>query len=166
MYNKRACAAITAAAFLSGCASIVSHSSGPVALKSTPAEADFTITNKKGEKIHTGTTPATVTLTSGAGYFGGETYNVTFDKNGYQDKAGTVDTEINGWYWGNFLFGGLIGFLIIDPATGAMWRLPESYHADLLFEKVKTSGDASHSFRVLSINDIPLEARANLIPVK
>jgi hypothetical protein len=83
MYNKRACAAITAAAFLSGCASIVSHSSWPVAFKSTPDQADFTITNKKGEKVHAGTTPATVTLTSGAGYFGGETYNVTFGKNGY-----------------------------------------------------------------------------------
>jgi hypothetical protein len=95
----------------------------------------------------------------------GEMYNVTFGKNGYQDKAGTVDTELNGWYWGNFLFGGVIGLLIIDRATGAMWRLPESYHADLL-EKVKTLGDASHSFRAFSINDIPLEERANLIPVK
>jgi hypothetical protein len=170
MYSKRACAAITAAALLSGCASIVSHSSWPVAFKSTPDQADFTITNftitnKKGEKIHTGTTPATVTLTSGAGYFGGETYNVTFGKNGYQDKTGTLDTGINGWSWGNFLFGGVIGLLIIDPATGAMWRLPESYHADLS-EKVKTLGDASHSFKVLSINDIPSEERANLIPVK
>ena len=62
-------------------------------------------------------------------------------------------------------FGGLIGFLIVDPATGAMWRLPDSYHANLS-EKVKTLGDASHSFRVLSINDIPLEERATLIPVK
>jgi hypothetical protein len=53
-------------------ASIVSHSSWPVAIKSTPDQADFTITNKKGEKIHIGTTPATVTLTSGAGYFSGE----------------------------------------------------------------------------------------------
>jgi hypothetical protein len=133
--------------YLSGCASIVSHSSWPVAIKSKPDQADFTITNKKGEKIHTGTTPATVTLTSGSGYFSGETYNVTFGKNGYQDKTGTVDTGINGWYWVNFLFGGFIGVLIFDPATGAMWRLPESYHADLL-EKVKTSGDAPRSFRI------------------
>jgi hypothetical protein len=43
--------------YLSACASIVSHSSWPVAIKSKPDQADFTITNKKGEKIHTGTTP-------------------------------------------------------------------------------------------------------------
>ena len=27
---------------------------------------------------------------------------------------------MNGWYIGNILFGGLIGFLIVDPLTGAM----------------------------------------------
>jgi hypothetical protein len=25
------------------------------------------------------------------------------------------------WYVGNILFGGLLGFVFIDPATGAMW---------------------------------------------
>ena len=62
-----------------------------------------------------------------------------FGKTGYPRQGGTVDTELSGWYLGNFLFGEVIGLLIIDPATGAMWRLPESYHADLL-EKVKTLG--------------------------
>lgn len=30
---------------------------------------------------------------------------------------------MNGWYIGNLLFGGIIGLLIVDPATGAMWTL-------------------------------------------
>ena len=35
---------------------------------------------------------------------------------------------MDGWYIGHILFGGLIGFLIIDPATGSMWKLNESVH--------------------------------------
>ncbi len=32
---------------------------------------------------------------------------------------------MNGWYWGNFAIGGLIGFLIVDPLTGAMYRIKD-----------------------------------------
>jgi hypothetical protein len=33
---------------------------------------------------------------------------------------------------GNFLFGGLIGWIIVDPISGAMWTLkPENINADL-----------------------------------
>jgi hypothetical protein len=37
-----------------------------------------------------------------------------------------LTADIDGWYFGNLLFGGLIGILIVDPATGAMWKLPEN----------------------------------------
>ncbi len=33
---------------------------------------------------------------------------------------------MNGWYAGNIVFGGLIGILIVDPATGAMWDIKEN----------------------------------------
>ena len=59
---------------LQGCASIVSQSSWPVVIKSTPETTAFTITNQKGDKIHSGTTPSTVNLASGAGFFDGEKY--------------------------------------------------------------------------------------------
>jgi hypothetical protein len=36
----------------------------------------------------------------------------------------TVDTRLNGWYiGGNLVFGGLVGWLIVDPLTGAMWTI-------------------------------------------
>ena len=38
----------------------------------------------------------------------------------------TRDAYLNGWYIGNVVFGGLIGLLIVDPETGAMWRLDEN----------------------------------------
>ena len=34
-----------------------------------------------------------------------------------------IDGAINGWYFGNIIFGGLIGMLAVDPATGAMYTL-------------------------------------------
>ncbi|WP_174263189.1 CsgG/HfaB family protein [Citrifermentans bemidjiense] len=33
---------------------------------------------------------------------------------------------MNGWYWGNIVFGGVIGLLIVDPATGAMWKMDDT----------------------------------------
>ena len=42
-----------------------------------------------------------------------------------------LESEVDSWYFGNILFGGLIGMLIIDPATGAMWKLPENVSTDL-----------------------------------
>lgn len=38
---------------------------------------------------------------------------------------------MDGWYIGNLLFGGLIGMLIVDPATGAMYKLDDSVYATL-----------------------------------
>ena len=32
-----------------------------------------------------------------------------------------ITPDFNGWYIGNILFGGLIGMIIVDPATGDMW---------------------------------------------
>ena len=38
----------------------------------------------------------------------------------------------DGWYiGGNILVGGLIGWFIVDPLTGAMYTLPKEVNADL-----------------------------------
>jgi uncharacterized protein YceK len=123
--------AIVAITTLSGCASIVSKSSYPVAINSTPDQATFTIKNKEGVTVHSGTTPATVTLKSDAGYFRGETYTINFSKPDYQDQTAILDSSVNDWYFGNLVLGGLTGLLIVDPLTGAMWSLPESLQVNL-----------------------------------
>jgi hypothetical protein len=38
---------------------------------------------------------------------------------------------MDGWYIGNILFGGLIGILIVDPLTGAMWKLDDVVYGNL-----------------------------------
>ena len=124
-------AIISTAMLTTGCASIVSDSQWPVSVTSTPNHAEYTIRNEDGVTVASGTTPNTVILSSGAGYFDGETYRIHYSKDGYGASDRTVDSSLNGWYFGNLLFGGVIGLAIVDPATGAMWKLPANAHADL-----------------------------------
>lgn len=116
---------------LSGCSSIVSKSEYAVAITSKPETASFVVVNKAGQQVHSGVTPSTITLSSSSGYFKGETYTVTFKKDGYPDKTFTMKSSVDGWYFGNIVFGGLIGMLIVDPATGAMYNLPKRVDVSL-----------------------------------
>ena len=111
---------------LAGCASIFNGQTQPVTIRSQPDGAIIVVTNRAGESIHTGTAPATLTLKRGAGYFKSETYTVVLKKEGFADREMTITGSLSGWYIGNILFGGLIGMLAIDPATGGMYTFPES----------------------------------------
>ncbi|MEE4077941.1 hypothetical protein V2I49_21600 [Pseudomonas viridiflava] len=122
--------AITAFA-VTGCASIVSDSKYPVAVTSSPSGAAYEIFNESGVSVRSGVTPDEVTLRAGAGYFDGEKYTVTYRKDGYTSSTQTLESGIDGWYWGNIVIGGLIGMLIVDPATGAMYTLPEKINSTL-----------------------------------
>lgn len=124
--------ALLAPATLASCASIVSHSSWPVNVTASPADAEVQITNQAGAVVHKAKAPFTVSLRSGAGYFDGERYTLTASAPGYAQNTCVLDTGVNGWYVGNVVFGGLIGFLIVDPASGAMYRLPETTHVELV----------------------------------
>ena len=113
---------ILAAAIVSvtGCASIVSDSIYPVSVTSAPAGASYEISSESGLIVSSGVTPGQVVLNAGAGYFDGERYTVRYRKDGYEDASSVINSELDGWYWGNILFGGLIGMLAVDPATGVL----------------------------------------------
>ena len=101
----------------------MSDSKEVVTVNSSPTSAQIAIADQSGVEIYRGTTPATVTLDASAGYFDGQKYTITFSKDGYHPTTVQVDSRINGWYVGNIVFGGFIGWLIVDPLTGAMWAL-------------------------------------------
>lgn len=131
---KRTLGAMTLAGSIgmSGCASIVSDSSYPVTLTTTPAGVSYTVTNtKKGYDMMSGETPATVSLPASNGFFSKAHYAVTFEKPGYDPVSVPLKAGMDGWYAGNILIGGLLGLLIIDPATGSMWKLDESVQVAL-----------------------------------
>ena len=83
--------------------------------------------------VYEGKTPTTVNLNKSDGYFDGMDYTAVFSKNGYRGKDVSINAGVNLWYiLGNAVFGGLIGWLIVDPITGAMWNLsPENINTSL-----------------------------------
>lgn len=84
-------------------------------MTSQPSGATYEVRNEAGNVIHQGTTPGTVTLKAGDGYFSGAHYTVAFKKEGYAEQVNTITPGIDGWYVANILFGGIIGLLICRP---------------------------------------------------
>lgn len=148
---------------VSGCASIVSKSNWPFFVESNPRGATVSIVNKKGVEIYKGTTPAQLKLRSGSGFFSKETYTVSLSHPGFAEKKLNVECKLNGWYFGNILIGGLIGMLIVDPATGAMYRLDAKGIDTNLQEQAQ---NASASLKVLDINEIPKNWHEKLVAIK
>ncbi|GGI59624.1 hypothetical protein GCM10011446_11190 [Acinetobacter vivianii] len=135
--------------------------------QSTPELSDITILNRDGKKIHVGKAPVTVSLNRGAGFFVPERYTVIFEKDGYEKKEIKVTSSMNGWYIGNILFGGIIGLLIIDPATGAMYSLSTKdtnvVLNDLNKEKLQANGQ---SLTIVSTNEISNDVLEKAKPIE
>ncbi len=90
-------------------------------------ESKFSIQNPKGKIIAQGVTPTNVTLKRGSGWFKAGDYTIKLEKAGYKTATFPVEQGLEvGWYGlGNLVFGGLIGWIIVDPATGAMWTIKD-----------------------------------------
>lgn len=132
----------TCVVFCIGCATILSKSSYPVAVRSQPSGADVFIKDSRGSLVQQTTTPSSVMLKASSGYFQPASYSFEFTKAGYDPVTAQLSASMDEWYIGNLLFGGLIGFLLVDPATGAMYKLKDSVHVTLPDDD-STSGSAS-----------------------
>jgi hypothetical protein len=149
---------------MTSCASIVSKSSWPLTVNTTPSGARVEIMDRKGVTVFNGTTPAVVSLRSGAGFFAKQSYRIKLSLDGYGEKIISVECQLNGWYIGNIIFGGLIGLLIVDPATGAMYRLEREYISETL-DKITTSATVP-SLKIMDVNDLSPEMRTHLVSLK
>jgi hypothetical protein len=159
-------AVVTLAASSGGCATIVAKSSQTITVSSVPEDAAVRITNGAGAAVHSGNTPVTVTLKKGRGYFKPEHYTVHINKEGFQPQELKIDGAINGWYFGNILFGGLIGMLAVDPSTGAMYTLkPDKVEAALASLKVTRTG-GTQSLTVVLVEEVPATFRDQLIALR
>lgn len=108
---------------VTGCASIVDGGAKPVQLDSNPEGAKVTISQMDGSEILATNTPTKVVLERAAGYFKGADYKIVFEKPGYYPYEAHVESQLDPWYIGNILFGGLIGELVVDPSTGDIYTL-------------------------------------------
>ncbi len=121
---------------LSGCCSIVDSQYETVSFNSNAPKTSLKITDSKNKTVYSGQAPISLSLDKKRGFFSGETYTIKAEKKGYTPTEKVLETRMNGWYWGNIIFGGLIGALIVDPATGAMWTFKEN---DIMMNLDKTS---------------------------
>lgn len=110
---------------LCSCATIVTKSVYPIAVNSAPDGAQITIRNSAGTIIYVGETPAVVQLKSAAGYMSRAEYQIEIKKDGYRTQIHTVSGSLDGWYIANILLGGLVGMLVVDPASGAMYKIKD-----------------------------------------
>ena len=136
---------------VSSCATIFTATKYQVSFNTTPDGADITIENRDGKVIFEGVTPTTVRLKSSAGYMKKEEYIITFTKNGYAQKIVNISANLDGWYIGNILLGGFIGMLIVDPASGAMYKIAKE---DRVINETLQPTNAQ-ALQVYDINNLP-----------
>lgn len=158
--------ALIASTVLIGCATIMGKGSPETLnIRSTPDQADVIVIDESGAKIFEGKTPTSLPLEKKRGYFRGKKYTIKIKGEGYDEQTFTVDTKVNGWYLGgNILFGGLIGWFIVDPATGAMWTLnTHEINATLVSKQGATL--PSNEAGIVLLQDVPLSLRHKMVKV-
>lgn len=144
---------------LCSCASIFSGGPKTLPIMSEPDEADCEVIDiRTGNTILKTKTPYTATLQPSAGFFKGAKYRIRLSKAGYLPQEQQIDSSINGWYFGNILFGGIIGLLIVDPATGAMWTINDEnlklkMYADNREGKMSFATDKLNEHKAMKMSD-------------
>ncbi len=100
--------AMVAIALLSGCATIITGSSQEMSFQSSPDEVTVTV----GDRV-IGKTPITIRLDKKTGQA------VTFTKDGYEPVTMPLSTQLEPWFFGNVVLGGLLGSTT-DGVSGAI----------------------------------------------
>lgn len=161
----RVVAAMTASAFLlAGCASIFAGTSQKFDIKSQPDSANIEIRDENQNVVFTGTTPDTVKLKKKQAYFVAKEYEVKIEKPGYKPVTITLRPSGGGWYIaGNAFIGGLIGWLIVDPLTGAMWTYRPK-EIDKALERQVSELDED-TISVVLLEDVPAERRDEMVRI-
>lgn len=106
--------AVVSSILLSSCATIISGSKQLIKFTSKPSSATVFI-----DEVEVGKTPFEVRLKRK------KEHHVMIKLEGYKTFETNLTKKINAWYIGNIGLGGLIG-IIIDPITGAMYKLSPS----------------------------------------
>ncbi len=132
-----------------------------------PQGASVEIRDRGGLIVYNGQTPATLSLKHSNGFFRKATYQVKLSLEGYLPKTVVVDSHLNGWYFGNVLFGNLVGFLIVDPMTGAMYKLKSTLVDEKLVPQGSGAaldpGSPTSTLRIIALKDVPVEQRKDLV---
>jgi hypothetical protein len=156
----------TLAVFGTACSSIVHSGNRNITVNSDPTGAKVTVfKNGRTEAVHSGTTPITLSLDPKGGYFKGQAYTLKFELTGYKATEIQLRPEMSGWYFGNIVFGGLIGMIVVDPLTGSMWNLsPNKIEHKLTTEQVSLIKNRT-GFVVILASQVTENERAGMVKI-
>ncbi|HEY0947087.1 MAG TPA: hypothetical protein VGD81_17525 [Opitutaceae bacterium] len=147
---------------LTGCASIVHGGNRTVTLNTQPSGAKAYVRKAGGEVVTVQTTPCTVSLDPKKGYFKGQTYVVKFELEGHQTAELELRPTLSGWYFGNIVFGGLIGMIAVDPVTGSMWNIEPAAIQQTLTESQASLLKNKEGFIVVLASDLTPSEREHM----
>lgn len=131
--------------FLAGCASIVSKTDSTTYFETNPEKARCVLHGQDFKRVVN--TPDSIALPAGAAPI-----TVSCSADGFRPTTAVLDTKIDGWIFGNILFGGVIG-LAMDAARGAGFKYPPKFSVVLEPEEFKSLAerDAWYDARVTEI---------------
>jgi hypothetical protein len=152
-------------AVTSGCASIFHGGPRTVPVASNPPGATVSIYDRDGKVVSKQTTPFVATLSPKYKYFSGQSYRLVFEMQGYKTSELTLRSSVSGWYWGNLLLGGLIGMLIVDPNTGAMYNLAPNKVEQTLAPEVASDMREGKTFVVIMKSQATPNELAAMVPM-
>lgn len=128
---------------LTGCCSLVDGKTQTVSID-TNAPAKYIVKNEDGETVANGVAPAVISLKRGDA-----PYSVEMQRTEESPKAqGVIKDNMNGYLWGNLLFGGIIG-TTIDFVSGAAYDLDPSV-------RIETIEDGKHYTPSAAVNSQPI----------
>lgn len=131
--------AVVLSVSITSCASIFSGGPKKITINTTPPGAKVTIYDKFGKVVTTRQSPTVVPLERKVGYFAPQEYRVVIEKPGYKPTEIRLQSTINGWYFGNLFLGGVIGMVIVDPMTGAMFTFSPDHINETLTPAQRSS---------------------------
>jgi hypothetical protein len=105
---------------ISGCSTIINGKTQTVSINSNVRDADVVVNG-----MTVGRTPYSGPIARG------DKTVVTVSKDGYLSKSITLSTDFEPVFWGNIIFGGVLGSTT-DAATGSMYKYsPNTLQIDL-----------------------------------
>lgn len=116
-HMKVATVALLICLVLNSCATLLGGgTSQPVSISAQPTNGNYLIKSSSGLQMGSGAVPAQVRLPRR------NEYQIEITADGYKTQSVVLTRGLNGWVWGNFVFGWIVGFLI-DFVGGAAYKL-------------------------------------------
>ena len=112
---------------LAGCATILSKSRYSFSVTANEPDTIVKVYDGEGAFVKEAKTPGTIELDAHAGMFSPASYRFVFAKPGFENVEGAATAQVDPCYWFNCIgvYPLLLGMLLVDPISGAMWSFEE-----------------------------------------